>query len=322
MEDYKSLVSESSYRQQLLKEIAKINDFSAVPETLYYEAVSTRMYLERNGTDEETQGVLSAFIKMVDVEHLTDSEMKSLMDKKVRPKSIREEFYRTGDLGFYIKKRLPNLFIMACMMLLQQIPTDFFYKLFVREFAIMVSVVLNITTLLIFMYEAVMIVLDIAYYYVPAVRLELDNSDGSTEKYITSEMREAVIKGVHSEHEITSLWSRTYNFLNRLPRGVAEPLRKRFDATKVRTHEYYEVCAEIELAYADHIKSKPSEDESEKEDYDDKMVRYLNELPDEIGEPLRDRFTEAKVGSMAYYKVCKEIESAYEEYKKEVQGSD
>ena len=322
MEDYKSLVAESSYRQQLLKEIAKINDFSAVPETLYYEAVSTRMYLERNGTDEETQGVLSAFIKMVDVEHLTDSEMKSLMDKKVRPKSIREEFYRTGDLGFYVKKRLPNLFIMLCMVLLQQIPADFFYKLFVREFAIMVSVVLNITTLLIFMLEAVIIVLDIAYYSVPAVRSELDNNDGSTEKYITSEMREAVIKGVHSEHEITSLWSRTYNFLNRLPKVVAEPLRKRFDATKVRTHEYYEVCAEIELAYADHIKSKPSEDESEKEDYDDKMVRYLNELPDEIGEPLRDRFTEAKVGSMAYYKVCKEIESAYEEYKKEVQGSD
>ena len=322
MEDYKSLVAESSYRQQLLKEIAKINDFSAVPETLYYEAVSTRMYLERNGTDEETQGVLSAFIKMVDVEHLTDSEMKSLMDKKVRPKSIREEFYRTGDLGFYVKKRLPNLFIMACMMMLQQIPTDFFYKLFVRELAVMAAVVLNITTLLIFMYEAVMIVLDIAYYYVPAVRLELDNSDGSTEKYITSEMREAVIKGVHSEHEITSLWSRTYNFLNRLPKGVAEPLRKRFDSTKVRTPEYYEVCAEIELAYADYIKSKPSEDESEKENYDDKMVRYLNELPDEIDEPLRDRFTEAKVGSMAYYKVCKEIESAYEEYKKEVQGSD
>lgn len=322
MEDYKSLVAESSYRQQLLKEIAKINDFSAVPETLYYEAVSTRMYLERNGTDEETQGVLSAFIKMVDVEHLTDSEMKSLMDKKVRPKSIREEFYRTGDLGFYVKKRLPNLFIMACMMMLQQIPTDFFYKLFVRELAVMAAVVLNITTLLIFMYEAVMIVLDIAYYYVPAVRLELDNNDGSTEKYITSEMREAVIKGVHSEHEITSLWSRTYNFLNRLPKGVAEPLRKRFDATKVRTPEYYEACAEIELAYADYIKSKPSEDESEKEDYDDKMVRYLNELPDEIDEPLRYRFAEAKVGSRTYYKVCKEIESAYEEYKKEVQGSD
>ena len=322
MEDYKSLVAESSYRQQLLKEIAKINDFSAVPETLYYEAVSTRMYLERIGTDEETQGVLSAFIKMVDVEHLTDDNMKSLMDKKVRPKSIREEFYRTGDLGFYIKKRLTNLFTMVCMVLVQQIPTDFYYKLFPKDFAILFAFTFNILTLLLFLIQGAIIALDIAYFALPVVRIALDDDKGSTEKYITSVMREAVTKSVYDEREITSLWSRTYNFLNELPKGVAEPLRERFNASKVRTPEYYEVCAEIELAYADYLKTKPSKDESEKEDYEDKMLRYLNELPDEIGEPLRDRFTEAKVGSMAYYKVCKEIESAYEEYKKEVQGSD
>ena len=322
MEDYKSLVAESGYRQQLLKEIAKINDFSAVPETLYYEAVSTRMYLERIGTDEETQGVLSAFIKMVDVEHLTDDNMKSLMDKKVRPKSIREEFYRTGDLGFYIKKRLTNLFTMVCMVLVQQIPTDFYYKLFPKDFAILFAFTFNILTLLLFLIQGAIIALDIAYFALPVVRIALDDDKGSTEKYITSVMREAVTKSVYDEREITSLWSRTYNFLNELPKGVAEPLRERFNASKVRTPEYYEVCAEIELAYADYLKTKPSKDESEKEDYEDKMLRYLNELPDEIGEPLRDRFTEAKVGSMAYYKVCKEIESAYEEYKKEVQGSD
>lgn len=322
MEDYKSLVSESDYRQQLLKEIAKINDFSAVPETLYYEAVSTRVYLERNGTDEETQGVLSAFIKMVDVEHLTDDNMKSLMDKKVRPKSIREEFYRTGDLGFYIKKRLTNLFTMVCMVLVQQIPTDFYYKLFPKDFAILFAFTFNILTLLLFLIQGAIIALDIAYFALPVVRIALDDDKGSTEKYITSEMREAVTKSVYDEREITSLWSRTHNFLNILPKGVAEPLRERFSASKVRTPEYYEVCAEIELAYADYLKTKPSKDESEKEDYEDKMLRYLNELPDEIDKPLRDEFARVKVGSGKYYKVCKEIESAYEDYKKEVQGSD
>lgn len=67
MKEYKNIIKDSRYLQQLLKEIGKVKDFDAVPEVLYYEAVVTSKELEQSGIDDATLGVLTSFIKMCNV---------------------------------------------------------------------------------------------------------------------------------------------------------------------------------------------------------------------------------------------------------------
>lgn len=86
MKEYKNIIKDSRYLQQLLKEIGKVKDFDAVPEVLYYEAVVTSKELKQYDIDDATLGVLTSFIKMCNVKNLTDEELPKLVSLNKRPR--------------------------------------------------------------------------------------------------------------------------------------------------------------------------------------------------------------------------------------------
>lgn len=86
MKEYKNIIEDSMYLQQLLKEIGKVKDFDTVPEVLYYEAVVTSKELKQYDIDDATLGVLTSFIKMCNVKNLTDEELPRLVSLNKCPR--------------------------------------------------------------------------------------------------------------------------------------------------------------------------------------------------------------------------------------------
>lgn len=243
MDNLKILIAESSYRQQLLKEISKVSNFDAVSETLYYEAVVTREYLKQENTEKETQGILDAFIKMCNVEKLTNTDMKSLMDKKVRPKSAIREYIIRGHIGEYlrIRAKLVLVFVISLLGFILPIP-----DLIIKPYLIItLAVTLGIST--------IMLLVDLLYLCVPVVRMLF--SDSEPKGFISEGAVQALNVEVVCKRQVKNLRNRTSIFLSELPEGNLKlSLKERFEEAKPYTKDYYELCADIELAYFDFKK--------------------------------------------------------------------
>lgn len=257
MEDYKSLVAESDYRRKLLQEINKIEDYDNVPEVLYYEAVATKKFLEKQGTDEATQSVLELFTNMVNVDKLTGGGMQSLMKKKVRPKSVREEYMETGDIRVYLKGRAHSILLCFILFVFFMLPTEDYLPMTegsILEKLDVIFTVFRMLCILIFSFYGIMFALDIAYMFIPAVRVMMSNPDVQ-DKYVASDARDMVTAEREASREVKDLWDRTKYYLELLKgTPVYDNLLKRFLEVEEKTHEYYDVCADIELEYYERNK--------------------------------------------------------------------
>lgn len=257
MEDYKSLVAESDYRRKLLQEINKIEDYDNVPEVLYYEAVATKKFLEKQGTDEATQSVLELFINMVNVDKLTGGGMQSLMKKKVRPKSVREEYIETGDIRVYLKGRAPSILLCFILFVFFMLPIEDYLPMTegsILEKMGVIFTVFRMLCILIFSFYGIVFALDVAYMFIPAVRVMMSNPDVQ-DKYVSSDARDMVTAEREASREVKDLWNRTKYYLELLKgTPVYDNLFKRFLEVEEKTPEYYDVCADIELEYYERNK--------------------------------------------------------------------
>lgn len=257
MEDYKSLVAESDYRRKLLQEINKIEDYDNVPEVLYYEAVATKKFLEKQGTDEATQSVLELFTNMVNVDKLTGGGMQSLMKKKVRPKSVREEYMETGDIRVYLKGRAHSILLCFILFVFFMLPTEDYLPMTegsILEKLDVIFTVFRMLCILIFSFYGIVFALDIAYMFIPAVRVMMSNPDVQ-DKYVSSDARDMVTAEREASREVKDLWDRTKYYLELLKgTPVYDNLLKRFLEVEEKTSEYYDVCADIELEYYERNK--------------------------------------------------------------------
>ena len=257
MEDYKSLVAESDYRRKLLQEINKIEDYDNVPEVLYYEAVATKKFLEKQGTDEATQSVLELFTNMVNVDKLTGGGMQSLMKKKVRPKSVREEYMETGDIRVYLKGRAHSILLCFILFVFFMLPTEDYLPMTegsILEKLDVIFTVFRMLCILIFSFYGIVFALDIAYMFIPAVRVMMSNPDVQ-DKYVSPDARDMVTAEREASREVKDLWDRTKYYLELLKgTPVYDNLLKRFLEVEEKTSEYYDVCADIELEYYERNK--------------------------------------------------------------------
>ena len=257
MENYKSLVAESDYRRKLLQEINKIEDYDNVPEVLYYEAVATKKFLEKQGTDEATQSVLELFTNMVNVDKLTGGGMQSLMKKKVRPKSVREEYMETGDIRVYMKGRAHSILLCFILFVFFMLPTEDYLPMTegsILEKLDVIFTVFRMLCILIFSFYGIVFTLDIAYMFIPAVRVMMGNPDVQ-DKYVSSDARDMVTAEREASREVKDLWDRTKYYLELLKgTPVYDNLLKRFLEVEEKTSEYYDVCADIELEYYERNK--------------------------------------------------------------------
>lgn len=257
MEDYKSLVAESDYRRKLLQEINKIEDYDNVPEVLYYEAVATKKFLEKQGTDEATQSVLELFTNMVNVDKLTGGGMQSLMKKKVRPKSVREEYMETGDIRVYLKGRAHSILLCFILFVFFMLPTEDYLPMTegsILEKLDVIFTVFRMLCILIFSFYGIVFALDIAYMFIPAVRVMMSNPDVQ-DKYVSSDARDMVTAEREASREVKDLLGRTKYYLELLKgTPVYDNLLKRFLEVEEKTSEYYDVCADIELEYYERNK--------------------------------------------------------------------
>ena len=121
MNSNKILVAESGFQQKLLKEISKVKDYSKVPETLYYEAVSTKKYLEQMGIEDDIQAILDLFINTTDVSNLSKAKLKTLTKEKKRPKSATRKILLQGNILQYLyNSRVSILFLLTFFIFLFQ----------------------------------------------------------------------------------------------------------------------------------------------------------------------------------------------------------
>lgn len=231
MKEYKNIIEDSRYLQQLLKEIGKVKDFDAVPEVLYYEAVVTSKELEQSGIDDSTLGVLTSFIKMCNVKNLTDEELPRLVSLNKRPRytdvnikklsrsKVQEKvFYKVMPVALVI-------YVIFAVVLCSYV---------VHDLTHLYQMVFGFVILLALFGFAILPLSDCVYI-------------------IIAEILGNVHKKEKMNIEVCDISMRTKSFLKGMPKPMCKTLTNWFKRYKRYTQEYYEVCADIELKYYERV---------------------------------------------------------------------
>lgn len=245
MTDYKKLLVESEYIQQLLKEVSKVKDFSAVPERLYYEAVLT---LNSGMADESTQGVLSAFVKMSDVSNLTDESMTNLLSKK--PFVDMEEKINTKRvLWEYLKKYcflgIGDIIILSFIILCG---TDI-----IRNNSKIVGVSFIIGFVLVVIVTMIVFINDLRYILSPQYR---DKLRGVLNAPIDDRVREMVYNADKIDVDMTPYINRL-DFPDKaflfMDKSGENKLGREFTKARRYTPEYYDIISRLEIKYYERV---------------------------------------------------------------------
>ena len=231
MKEYKNIIEDSRYLQQLLKEIGKVKDFDAVPEVLYYEAVVTSKELEQSGIDDATLGVLTSFIKMCNVKNLTDEELSRLVSLNKRPR------YTDVNIKKLSRSKVQEKVFYKVMPVVLVIYVIFVVALcsyVVHDLTHLYQMVFGFVILLALFGFAILPLSDCVYIIIAEI---LDNAHKKEKMNI----------------EVCDISMRTKSLLKGMPKLMCKTLTNRFKRYKRYTPEYYEVCADIELKYYERV---------------------------------------------------------------------
>lgn len=229
MKDYKNIIKDSRYLQQLLKEIGRVKNFDAVPEVLYYEAVVFAKALKQSNGDKAILGVLTSFIKMCNVKNLTDEELPRLVSLNKCPR------YTDVDIKKLSRNKAHEAVFVKVMPVVLVIYAIFVVALsiyFVHDLTHLYQIILGFVILLALFGFAFMPLSDCVYIIIAEI---LDNMHKKEKMSI----------------EVCDINLRTKSFLKGITKPACKTLTNRLKGAKRYTTEYYEVCADIELKYFD-----------------------------------------------------------------------
>ena len=246
MTDYKKVIYESDFIHQLLKEVAKVSDFSAVSEELYYEAV---LALNSGMTDESTQGVLSAFVKMTDVPNLTDEPMGTLLSKK--PFTSIEEHSNTKKLLLNYFRQSWKSFVGIFVTILFLVTST---KGILENNSRLASIAFLVICMIALFGSLTFLIIDLRYILSPVYR---DKLRGVTDGVIGESLRDMVYNADKIDVDMTPYISRldfpdrAFLFINKLHEDKG--LGRTFTKTRRYTPEYYDIISKLELKYYEMV---------------------------------------------------------------------